>query len=178
MHYWTPQVEQRAPSGHSAMTRGGAGRIGWTRGWYSVGGRQNQGMGATGLLRRGAVYFGLRDEDGEDRPSTGLDLLCRSFVARGTWVAALALIAAAVVLGVFCEGPQRGRGWNCRRSRDLGRLGVLHGHPAATAHGGPRNGAGRRGVGALDSWWAHAARTAVTPGRPALPRAGLVRRPD
>lgn len=57
------------------------------------------------MLRRGAVYFGLRDEDDEDRPSTGLDLLCRSLVARGTWVAALALIAAAVVLGVFAWDP-------------------------------------------------------------------------
>lgn len=57
------------------------------------------------MLRRGAVYFGLRNEDDEDRPSTGLDLLGRSLLARGTGVAALALIATAVVLGVFAWDP-------------------------------------------------------------------------
>lgn len=34
------------------------------------------------MLRRGAVYFGLRDEDDRDRPSAGLDLL--SVPAGGT----------------------------------------------------------------------------------------------
>lgn len=62
-------------------------------------------MGVTVLLRRGAVYFGLRDEDDEDLPSTGLDLLCRSLLAQGIGAAGLALIGAAVVIGVLRWDP-------------------------------------------------------------------------
>src|SRR5215210_6059562 len=68
---------------------------------FEIAGRYNIAMVVRTWLRRTAVYFGLRDRDDVERPSIGLEFLCRSLLTTGAEAAFLALVAAAAVVGVF-----------------------------------------------------------------------------